>query len=243
MYPSQWKTYNEIVPLTDDAIHIWKVFLDIDDESVTQLSKNLSRNEKDKAQRFSFKRDTVRYIAGRARLRSILGFYTGVPSKDIVFEYNKYGKPFLSRHVHANCLNFNVSHSHNLALFAIGHQKEIGIDVEKIQSQGATLDIARRYFSSHELNALLHAPLERKTTMFYNCWTRKEAYIKAKGQGLSIPLDSFAMDLTPSHAALLFSKHFPDDKKIFSIYSFEPEKKYIAALAVGSNVAKIHYYY
>lgn len=135
----------------------------------------------------------------------ILSRYLDAKPDHLRFCYNPFGKPALTEPQGAGALRFNMSHSDDLALYAVTSGQEVGVDIEHLRDDFASEQIAERFFSPREV-AMLHAvPLNMRTRGFFNCWTRKEAYIKARGEGLSLPLDGFDVTLTPGEPAALLS--------------------------------------
>ncbi len=171
-----------------DEVHIWRI--DLAKPGNEQL---LSADERDRANRFRFAMHRNRYISGRATLRIILGRFAGTAPERLTFEYTQFGKPFLPD----SRIRFNLSHSEDLAVLAVTFDREIGVDVERIQQQKDLLDIAERFFAVPEREALRSLPVSDRAAGFYRCWTRKEAYIKARGDGLSLDLNSFVVSLLP----------------------------------------------
>ncbi|HKG53037.1 MAG TPA: 4'-phosphopantetheinyl transferase superfamily protein, partial [Anaerolineales bacterium] len=148
------------------------------------------------------------------------------------FYYNQYGKPFLAPEFSSYLLNFNLSHSGSMALYAITRNMEIGVDIECIQSDFEYEEIAQRFFSVNEVAVLRTIPTEKKLEAFYNCWTRKEAYIKALGKGLSLPLDSFEVSFAPWESPLLITKAGPQERSLWTLLNLKPGPGYMGALAV-----------
>ena len=160
----------------------------------------LSPDERTRAQRFRFRRDENRYVIGRAKLRRILAVYTGSAPGDIRFAYGEQGKPELVDHPR---VRFNLAHSEGNALLAISEDHELGVDLERIRPQFADEHIAEHFFSETEVKVLRMMPDSQQEQAFFECWTRKEAFLKAKGGGLSVPLDRFVVAFGPGHAAAL----------------------------------------
>ena len=182
------------------------------------LEATLADEEKARAARFIFERDRDRFIAARGILRDLLGRYLRCAPQTIEFVYGPRGKPAVAGAAARPDICFNLSHSHGLAVVAIGREREVGIDVELIRPEFAGEEIAKRYFSAKEIAELSRLPAELRTEGFFLCWTRKEAYIKAKGDGLQIPLDSFDVSLSPGRPATLSSA----DESRWGIESFVP---------------------
>jgi 4'-phosphopantetheinyl transferase len=175
-----WSPAPENLTLCEDEVHVWRASID-GLPHLAQLEATLTDDERARANRFRFPRDRERYIAARGQLRALLSRYLNRPARDFRFTYTAYGKPALV----SDELRFNVSHSHQLALFAFAWQRDLGVDVEYIKPDFGTMDIAESTFSLHEFAALRALSPDQQTDAFFNCWTRKEAYIKAIGEGLS----------------------------------------------------------
>ena len=166
-------------------------------------------------------------------MRDILSYYTDVPATDVQFSYGPKGKPELSGSLDQSKIRFNLSHSSELALLALTRGLAIGVDIEWIKADFASDDIAERFFSNTEVQTLRSLPPDQRTEAFFSCWTRKEAYIKALGEGLSVPLDSFAVAFAPGMAAaLLHVKVDPAEVKRWSMYNIPVSDGYKAAAVV-----------
>ncbi len=168
----------------------------------------LSRDENDRASRYRFAQDRRRYMLVRAALRHQLGAYLDITPANIKFSYNDAGKPQLT-HERDNCtLNFNVSHSRNLALIAISLDCRVGVDVEYMKSDLEFEALARHSFSAHERRALQALKGDDQVAGFYRCWIRKEAYIKAIGDGISYGLDRFDVSLNAAETRVVADRKF-----------------------------------
>lgn len=211
------------VALCENEIHIWRAWLDVEPKERDRLSLYLTEDERTRASRFVFQHDREHFAVARGRLREILGTYLQRPPQRLEFRTGPYGKLTL-----ADCpdLRFNLTHSYGLALYAFAMNRELGIDTEKIRPEFATKGIAERYFSAAEQSELHELPVEVQTSAFFLCWTRKEAYVKAHGNGLQIPLESFDVSLTPGEPEKLRSA----DSERWNMRSFEPALEYIASL-------------
>ena len=206
---------------------VWRVDLSralTDDECRARLSDV----DWARAQRFRFSQHRRRYLVAHVALRDLLSVYLGVAARDLSLIDNAYGKPALAD---APGLVFNLSHSEDLALIALASHGELGVDVEQCRALPHE-DLARRNFSAVESGRLDRLAPGRRHEGFFACWTRKEAYIKAKGMGLSIPLDAFAVEADPDRApALLESHHAPEDVGRFRFWDLPVPHGYRAALA------------
>ena len=164
-------------------IHSWCVRLDVPPETIAGLYATLSQDERDRSARFRFARDRQRFIAARGALRALLGRYLGTRSGDIRFTYNAFGKPDLSPEFGGR-LRFNLSHSGDLALIAVTTDAAVGVDLEYVRAHPDYPEIARSVFSATEVEELNRLPSHLYPRAFFTCWTRKEAYVKARGEGL-----------------------------------------------------------
>jgi len=228
-----WHPPRKELTLTSAEVHVWCAALDPPVSCVEQLQRLLSADELQRASRFHFPRDRRRFSVARGVLRDILSRYLGVPPAALAFRYSAYGKPALVDVAAQEGLRFNISHAHELALFAITCGPEVGVDIEYLHRTIACEEIAERFFSARERASLRAVPEEMKQQAFFNCWTRKEAYIKAHGEGLSLPLDQFDVSLPPGEpAALLATRVDPHDARRWSLQAVTPGPGYVAALAI-----------
>ncbi|GAC1664226.1 MAG: 4'-phosphopantetheinyl transferase superfamily protein [Candidatus Acidiferrum sp.] len=223
--PVTWIHPPSVPNLPLDELHIWLASLDIDRALRDHLGTFLSPDECVRAERFVFERDREHFIAARGTLREILSRYLAVQPESIRLQTTKHGKPFLDTKSGGPRLRFNLAHSHGLALYAVAQYRELGVDIERIDAERATSDIAERYFSLAERAELASLPEHLRLEAFFLCWTRKEAYVKARGEGLHIPLDSFDVSLTPGQPALLSS----EDSSQWSLTVFSPAPGFAAA--------------
>jgi 4'-phosphopantetheinyl transferase len=166
-----------------------------------ELAQCLSYEERLRASRFCFERDRHRFIVVRARLRHLLASRLGMRPDAVELVYGPRGKPELSRSLADADLCFNVSHSEDLAVYAFSRGREVGVDIETVRELRDADEIAARFFSPRENEAYLALDLRDRPAGFFNCWTRKEAFIKALGDGLHYPLDRFDVSLAPGDPA------------------------------------------
>lgn len=228
-----WSCPPSQVSLGNRDVHVWRAALDHPHSVAKAFYELLSLDERQRACRFHFSRDRDRFIVARGTLRSILSRYLFVPPSQHQFNYGPYGKPRLDEPGGGTSLHFNISHAHNLALFAFTRHRDLGIDLEYIRESASGPDVAERFFSSQEVASLRGLPTESWTQGFFNCWTRKEAYIKATGNGLSIPLNQFAVSLVPGEpAAMLATAHNDREAVRWSIREISPAPDYVAAIVV-----------
>ncbi|MDB5738538.1 MAG: 4-phosphopantetheinyl transferase superfamily protein [Sphingomonas bacterium] len=207
------------------AIDVWLIALDVAPTEIAALAPLLDEEERTQAERFRHAQDRTRFIARRGRLRQLLATYLGRPP---AFDRNAYGKPSVRG---GGDLRFNVSHSDGLALCVVG-EVELGCDIERRNPALADPDVAERLFAPGEWRCFAALPEDQRIEGFFNCWTRKEAFIKAIGLGVSHPLDSFEVSLAPGDTPALLG-----GGEGWSIASFEAAPGYQAALVTAGDAA------
>jgi 4'-phosphopantetheinyl transferase len=201
--------------LPEDEVQLWRIDLEALGADESRWQRVLSADEAARASRFHFARDRQRFVAARAVLRTILASYLEIDAVSLRFSYSKKEKPSLGPEHGDGDLRFNVTHSGGIALLAFTRQREIGVDVEQVRHDFEPDAIARRYFSQNEQNQLADLGPEEKVDAFFRCWTRKEAYIKATGDGLSLPLIQFDVSLVPGETNALLATR-PDGSQAAS---------------------------
>lgn len=230
---SHWGWPPSNLTLPDNEVHVWRVTLEQPVGFLQELRQTLSGDELARAKCFHFAKDRHHFIVARASLRLILGHYLAVEPGQIRFIYSSHSKPSLAIPFD---LKFNVSHAGDVALHAVTWGREIGVDIEKLRAMPDAAQIAERFFSAQENQVFATIPSQQREEAFFNCWTRKEAYIKAMGEGLSQPLDTFDVSLKPDEpAALLRVKDAPPEVKRWSLHSLNPGPGYVAAVVVEGN--------
>ena len=229
-----------------NQLHIWQINRSQSDKTLDALWEFLSDDEKARAERFRFPRDRNRYIAGRGAMRDILSRYVQHAPQALRFYYGLNGKPYLTTEFNSASLYFNLSHSNELALLGVFPAADIGIDIEFAREKFSGKDIAERYFSEFEISELESLPETHKVAGFFNCWTRKEAFIKALGDGLSRPLSQFDVTLKPeAEAKLLRTEWDTEEAKKWVLQDISVAPKYHAAVAVKAKIKAIqlwHWY-
>lgn len=229
----QWSSPPQSLKLLNNNVHVWRANLDQPAERLHLLRQTLCDDELQRAERFYFERDRARFVVGRGLLRFILSRYLEIAANKLQFCYSSRGKPELAETLNANQIRFNLSHSQELVLYAVTRDRSIGIDVEYIRPMPEAEQIVKSFFSTYENSVFQHLPPDRKQLAFFNCWTRKEAFVKAIGDGLSLPLDRFDVSLTPGEPArLLGIKGDRTYSTRWSLQDLTPAPGYAAALAV-----------
>ncbi|MCE7983634.1 MAG: phosphopantetheinyl transferase [Caldilinea sp. CFX5] len=220
--------------LGDDDVQVWQVRLEQDATTLAHLHELLNAEEQQRAARFYFPADQRRYTVGRGVLRLLLGRYMHVAPTHVAFVYNPYGKPELAPLNGAPPLHFNLSHSGEMALYAFARQRPLGIDIERMKPDLAWRDLARQIFSPYEQQVLATLPVIEQLPAFYRGWTRKEAYIKARGMGLSLALDQFDVTLQANlPAQLLATRDNPQEATRWTLCDLPCPTGYAAALVVA----------
>lgn len=223
--------------LPADEVHVWRVELEPSADEVAELARTLAEEERERAARFHFARDRRRYVVARATLRRILAGYLDADPSEVAFTYAAAGKPELARPSAAPgagpALRFNVSHAHERALVAVNWGRRIGVDIEWIRSIEDREGVARRFFSEGERFDLETLGEAERGVAFFTCWTRKEAYLKATGAGVTAALDGFRVSLLPGEPArLLETRDDPDERDRWTLAEVPCGEGYVGALAV-----------
>jgi 4'-phosphopantetheinyl transferase len=193
----------DFVRLLEDEVRVWRADLDLEPPSVARLARLLSDDERARTGRFHFRRDATRFVVGRASLRLRLGGCLDVKPAMIGFRYGLQGKPELAPPFDRSGLQFNASRTDGVGLIAVTRGRRVGVDVERVRPVPDLHEIAERVFSPAERRVLHGLPPSRQSEGFFNCWTRKEAYVKALGTGLTHPLTRFTVSLVPGEPARL----------------------------------------
>jgi 4'-phosphopantetheinyl transferase len=228
------------ISLGENEMHVWMSTIELADEVIARLSSWLSDDERERAARFRHQRHRGKFIASRAMMRGVLARYVDQGPGDIEFEYLSLGKPKLAAALRDAGLEFNLSHSGSIALCAVTRGSWVGVDVEHIRELRDMQGLANRFFSPDEARQLEHEPEDERLASFFRCWTRKEAYVKAIGQGISCPLDSFAVSITANDPPRLV--HIDQDTTIaatWSMVTMVPAEQYVGALASVGRIESL----
>ena len=235
------RIYNpEIIKLEANEIHLWFAFIDEihNTEILAAYEKLLTKEEKARQGRFHFERHRRQYLVTRALVRTTLSRYTGVEPRDWRFSTNEYGRPEISAPGGLPLLRFNLSHTDGLIACAVVLKWDIGVDVEDMKRKGQTVEIAERFFSPMEVKDL--RMLESgKRGRFFDYWTLKESYIKARGKGLSIPLEQFSFHISDKRPLrIFFGPRIKDDPSQWQFWLLRPTIRHKAALSLRRKKEK-----
>ena len=231
------------LPLRDYEIHAWLACLEKSPYLIQKLATTLSSEEHKRAYRYRFEKDKIHFILSHGILRTLIGHYISKPADQLEFVREDHGKPRLRNEFGKQSIHFNFSRSGTIALYAFTRDQEIGVDVEKIRNVSDMELIVQHYFSKREKSEFFTLPECEKKTAFFNCWTRKEAYIKAIGTGLSHPLDEFDVSLNPREPPKLLG--IKGDSEVVSqweIFGFTPSSGYVAAIAIKNRRYKLKFW-
>ncbi|MTJ11196.1 4'-phosphopantetheinyl transferase superfamily protein [Anabaena sp. UHCC 0187] len=230
MFNYNWLPAPKNLILSSDDVHIWRINLNQSESQLQSFRETLSSDEIARAERFYFPEHRQRFIAGRGTLRAILGQYLGINPKQVEFEYQPRGKPFLAAKFADKGLLFNLSHSQNLALCGVSYQNKIGVDLEYIRTMSDLESLAKRFFSFREYEHLRLFSSDEQQQIFFRYWTCKEAYVKATGDGL-VQLEEIEISLRPNQPSqLLISGDW-------SLRELTPAENFAAAVVVaGRNI-------
>lgn len=237
MISSDWKLKYDNFQLTVNEIHVWLLDIKKISKSENDFNKILSDDELDRKNKFHFEKDRIVFGTTRGLLKILLAKYLKCSTNDVMFIYNEFGKPSLSEN-HTSTIRFNVSHSKDFGLLAFNLNNNIGVDIEYINEELVTEDIARNYFSEYEISELFKLNELDRIGAFFNIWTRKEAFIKAIGKGLSIPLNSFDVSVKLDEPKI---KRFGDNKiqSMLNLYNLPYIENYKSAMVHLAKPKKI----
>jgi len=220
--------------MTIDGVDVWYVFSDEvrDPRILERYAALMTPEERARRDRFVFPRDRHQFLVTRGLLRTLIGQYLQTDPAGCAFESNRYGRPSLCGAA-ALTLGFNLSHTRGLIAYAMAGVPEIGVDVEHVERTAAGPDLARRFFSPSEADALDALPPPERPSRFFDYWTLKEAYIKARGLGLSLPLDGFSMQLDAGGPPrITFASPIDTAPESWQFAQFNPSPRHRLAVAV-----------
>jgi len=233
---SCWNFPPNSLHLSSNDVHLWLAKLDQSEECVEKLSQILSKEEQRKSERFHYEKDRNNFIVTHGVLRKILSRYLGIEPNRLQFGYHSHGKPFVFGKSNSEEICFNISHSRNLSLYALVRSRQLGVDLEYIRPIPEADHIVAEIFSSYERAMWQQLPENQKQEAFFHIWTGKEAYIKARGEGLSMPLDQFDVLCTPDEPGIrCLANEASDDSSLWSLRTLQLEPNYAATLVVEGH--------
>jgi len=220
--------------------HVWTAFVSEFSTQLSDLEQLLSREEQRAAARFRREADRDHYIIAHGILRRLLGRYLCIAPKDLDFTVNGFGKPAVALRPEQPPLSFNLAHSGDLVLYAVAINRRIGVDVEKIRSELDVMELARSQFSTPEVLALTAVSLPERLGAFFRCWTRKEAYVKARGEGFHFPLNKFAVTFGAEEMPRLsWIDHDLGASYDWSMFHLDPAPGYAGAVTVEGREVQL----
>ena len=226
--------------LGQEQAHVWHVHLEKFAGEESHWNNLLSTEEQQRAARFRFPRDRSRYTLTRALLRTLLAGYLETDPASLSFCYSEHGKPALTGAHEGSDLQFNVSHSDGVALFGITRNRAIGVDVERVRHDFEVVTIAQRFFSPAEQRSFNSVSPAQQHRAFFDCWTRKEAYVKALGEGLSHPLHQFDVSLVAGEPArLIATRPNPEEAGLWTMIAPDVGAGYAAAAIAKASSLEI----
>lgn len=225
------------ISLTPSEIHLWLAFYDeINEEPLLSAYRDLLNDvEREQEPRFYFARDRRRYLVTRALVRTVLSRYAPIQPREWVFSANAYGRPdIVNAQARDLCLSFNISHTHSLIVLGVTKGRALGVDVENFRARTAAIEIADHYFAPQEVADLAAVPQQQQQYRFFEYWTFKESYIKARGMGLSLPLDKFSLHYPDEQAVeIAINPELADDPGQWQFWQLRPRPEYLVAVCAG----------
>jgi len=238
---SNWYSQDSFLELADNDIHIWCNYLNVHEARIKHLYPLLSAEEKERSERFKFYKHRKAFIASHGFLHTVLAYYIDNSANDIEFTQAEQGKPSLINSQNPGNIQFNLSHSNNMAILAVCKKHSVGIDVEYAERKVDWQGISKRFFTPHEQEELLKLTEEKQRDAFFQIWTRKEAHMKVTGQGLSLAPTQFEVSVPPQQAKFIRNLKYTDNNiyKMQDIILPEMFKDYYACLSADFDYSEI----
>src|SRR5215217_8074761 len=189
--------------ISPNEVHIWRLYQDGTHSQIETLQDSLSPDELARCKKFHFEKDRNKFILTRAMLRKLLGCYLGKDPEQVRFNYTSFGKPILASDADNANIRFNLSHSGEIVLYAISCNQELGIDVEQVRAHTDVMAIAKRFFTPGEIGRMEKGNEKNRTELFFRYWTRKEAFVKAVGKGVSFPMERLDVSLLNKFSSII----------------------------------------
>lgn len=242
-FENSWMFPVPPMELPRNDVHVWHLELDRPCLDLLELASTLSAEERTRAANFRFERHRNRFITRRGVLRTLLGLYLNMKPELVEFCYSRYGKPYLAERFHKEAIQFNLAHSHERAIYAFARNRKVGVDLEYIHDMQGFEKVAAGLFSKRENAILRILSRDEKLRAFFDCWTRKEAYGKAIGIGLTQALDQFeGLQSSGGVPACDILKNHAKEVTQWSITSFAPAPEYIAKFVVEGHSWHLHHF-
>lgn len=240
MTSTKWSNAPDSPTLAGNQIHIWRVNIGAKADT-DQLASLLIDSERDRAERFIAEKHRGRFIIGRARMRQILGRYTNQSPQSVALKYENLGKPFLADEK-LRRFQFNFSNSSDLAICAVTLTQPIGVDLERIRSMADMLGLAQRFFADKETERLLAQPVANQPDAFFRLWTRKEAWLKAIGKGLTFPLRDVEVSFDDMDCCVQSINQDATAAESWDLIPFFPADEHVAAVAIQRKENAVAFY-
>lgn len=236
-----WHNENSECGLADNEVHIWLSYLNVHQARLKHLYPLLSDEEKERSERFKFYKHRKLFIASHGFLHATLCRYIGTPENGIQFSYAKYGKPSIIDNQNNENIQFNMSHSANLAILAVCKNHQLGIDIEFAERKTDWQGIIKRFYTDNEQEKLLSLPEDIQKETFFKIWTRKEAHMKITAQGLHLSPDKFEVSVPPQEATFIKNLSSADNHfyKMQDIILPKMFSEYHACLSAGFDFDKL----
>ncbi len=238
---NKWYSQESDKDLADNEIHIWLNYLNVHQARIKHLYPLLTAAEKERSERFKFYKHRKAFIASHSFLHTVLAYYIDTPADEIEFSYADHGKPYISAQQNAQNIQFNLSHSNNLAILAICKQHPVGVDIEYANRKNDWHGLSKRFFTENEQHNFFKLPENTQKDSFFKIWTRKEAHMKVTGQGLHLSPTQFEISIPPEPAKFIANLKSADNNfyKMADIVLPDMFSDYFACLSAGFEYKKI----
>ena len=225
--------------ISSNKVHIWRYYPEETNSQMETLQDTLSADELARSEKFHFEKDRKKFILTRGILRKLLGCYLNKNPQQIRFDYTSFGKPFLAIDSENSNISFNLTHSGEIVLYAISCNQELGIDVEQVRDHTDVMAIAKRFFSQREIGQMEKANEKNRTQLFFRYWTRKEAFVKALGKGVSFPMERLDVSLINKFLPIIKLPAENNETAYLNVKDLFPGDGYVAAIATEVNDPEI----
>jgi len=236
-----WASQDSYTELQPNEIHIWLNYLNVHEARIKHLYPLLSFEEKERSERFKFYKHRKAFIASHGFMHNVLANYIDTPANEINFSQSEFGKPFIKEKQNSDNIQFNLSHSHNMAILAVCKNNSVGIDIEYAIRETDWLSISQRFFTPNEQQQFFKLNDALQKDAFFKIWTRKEAHMKVTGLGLSLAPTQFEVSVPPTKATFAGNLNTPNENfyKMKDIIIPEMFKDYFACLSANFDFNKV----